>query len=85
MLIKELLHNYSPQQKAFFERLGKILQLIVSDGTRSLEPVWKMQDNWADAEIIGKFHQLVISFVDEMSPEHVDYLISNVKVSALFP
>ena len=78
--IKELLEIHSPEDKVFFDQLRKIIQFVVKDSTRSLEPVWKIQDRWTNGAYVVQLHQIVISCVKEFTLQHVNYLISNIQV-----
>lgn len=57
------------------------MQFIAKDATRSLEFIWKLQDDWSDDELVGKLQQIVISFTPDLAPEQMDYLISDINVS----
>jgi hypothetical protein len=75
---------YSPEENVFFDKLKTIIQFIIKDPNKSLEPVWKIQDSWTRENGFGayivKLHHSVISFVNELAPEHVDFLISDTQV-----
>jgi ABC-type dipeptide/oligopeptide/nickel transport system ATPase subunit len=78
--IKELLEIHSPEDKVFFDQLRKIIQFVVKDSTRSLEPVWKIQDRWTNGAYVVQLHQTVISCVKEFTLQHVNYLINDIQV-----
>ncbi|XP_057376801.2 probable ubiquitin carboxyl-terminal hydrolase FAF-X, partial [Daphnia carinata] len=80
-LVKELMDNYSPNDDAFFGELRKIIQFIVKDSTRFFDPVWKLQDNLKDNKMaVTKILQTIAACVNEMTHQHLDYLISDVQV-----
>ncbi len=80
-LLKELLEFHSPaEEKVFFDQLRKIILFVAKDSTRSLEPVWKIQDLWTNGAYVAQLHQTVISCVTELTVEHVNYLISDIQV-----
>ena len=83
-LVKELLDFYSPEETMFFDKLLMIIKFVAKDPTKSLEPVWKIQNGWTKenhfAVYVGKLHQCVLSSVNEMSAEHVDFLINDIQV-----
>ncbi|EFX82189.1 hypothetical protein DAPPUDRAFT_302623 [Daphnia pulex] len=78
-LLKELLEIHSPEDKVFFDQLRKIIQFVVKDSTRSLEPVWEIQNHWTNGAYVVKLHQTVISCVKEFTLQHVNYLISGIQ------
>jgi len=86
-LLKELLESYSPEENVFFHLLRKIILFVAKDSTRSLEPVWKIQDHWANCNgaYVAQLHQTVISCVKDLKLEHVDYLISDIQVQISQP
>ena len=83
-LVKELLDFYSPEETVFFDKLLMIIKFVAKDPTKSLEPVWKIQNGWTKENrftvYVGKLHQCVLSSVNEMSAEHVDFLINDIQV-----
>lgn len=82
-LVKELLDFYSPEETAFFDKLQTIIQFVAKDPNKCLEPVWKIQDSWPKDDngiLVFKLHQCVLSCVNELAPEHVDFLISDIQV-----
>lgn len=84
-LVDELIRNHlGDRGPAFFQGLNTILQLVVKE-TRCLAPIWNIQNDWNDnTEMIWKLYQTVLSFVPQMEPEQLDYLISDVQVIHLF-